>query len=258
MKIVIIGGTGRIGSKLVAELSSQGHDAVAASPRLGVNTITGEGVAAALEGASVVVDVSNSPAYDYDTALEFFKNSTRNLSAAEEAAGVGHHVALSVVGARRLPEVGYYRAKSAQEALVEASSVPHSIVYATQLYEFVKDIVQSATEGNTVRVAPVLFQPIAADDVAKATGRVAVASPINGGVEVAGPERSQLEAFIRRALRAWNDPRTVVSDAQAPFYGATLTGDKLDALVPSGEAMFGEISFDDWLDQSNAARRAAA
>ena len=258
MKIVIIGGTGHIGAKLVANLSGQGHESVAASPSLGVNTITGEGLAGALEGASVVVDVSNSPSFDYAAALEFFETSTRNLLAAEEAAGVGHHVALSVVGAKRLPDVGYYRAKSAQEALVEASPIPHSIVHATQLYEFVKAIVQDATDGNTVRVAPALFQPIAADDVAKATGQVAVDSPINGIVEIAGPEQSQLDVFIRRALHAWNDPREVVIDPQARFFGARLSEDTLDALVPRGDAILGETRFDDWLRRPAAAERKAA
>jgi uncharacterized protein YbjT (DUF2867 family) len=255
MKIVIIGGTGRVGSKLVANLSSQGHEAVAASPRLGVNTITGEGLAAALDGASVVVDVSNSPSFDYDTALEFFETSTRNLRAAEEAARVGHHVALSVVGTERLSEIGYFRAKGAQEALVEASSIPYTLVHATQLFEFIKDIVDDATDGNAVRVAPVLFQPVAADDVAKATGRVSVGSPVNGIVEVAGPEQSQLDAFIRRALRAWNDPREVVIDPQARYFGAVL-GER--TLVPGDGAILGETRFDDWQSQSTATKRAAA
>jgi uncharacterized protein YbjT (DUF2867 family) len=255
MKIVIIGGTGRVGSKLVANLSSQGHEAVAASPRLGVNTITGEGLAAALDGASVVVDVSNSPSFDYDTALEFFETSTRNLRAAEEAARVGHHVALSVVGTERLSEIGYFRAKVAQEALVEASSIPYTLVHATQLFEFIKDIVDDATDGNAVRVAPVLFQPVAADDVAKTTGRVSVGSPVNGIVEVAGPEQSQLDAFIRRALRAWNDPREVVIDPQARYFGAVL-GER--TLVPGDGAILGETRFDDWQSQSTATKRAAA
>jgi uncharacterized protein YbjT (DUF2867 family) len=222
---------------------------------LGVNTITGEGLAAALDGASVVVDVSNSPSFDYDTALEFFETSTRNLRAAEEAARVGHHVALSVVGTERLSEIGYFRAKVAQEALVEASSIPYTLVHATQLFEFIKDIVDDATDGNAVRVAPVLFQPVAADDVAKATGRVSVGSPVNGIVEVAGPEQSQLDAFVRRALRAWNDPREVVIDPQARYFGAVL-GER--TLVPGDGAILGETRFDDWLSQSTATKRAAA
>jgi len=174
MKIVVIGGTGLIGSKLVAWLLEQGHEAVPASPSLGVNTITGEGVAAAMEGASVVVDVSNSPSFEYGAALEFFQTSTRNLQAAEVAAGVGHHVALSVVGTDRLTESGYFRAKIAQEELIKASSIPYSIVHATQFFEFVKNIADAATDGNTVRLAPVLFQPMASDDVATAVGRIAV------------------------------------------------------------------------------------
>ena len=258
MKIVIIGGTGHIGSKLVADLRRQGHEAVAASPSLGVNTITGQGLAGALDGASVVVDVSNSPSFDYAPAMGFFETSTRNLLAAEEAAGVGHHVALSVVGTERLAEVGYYRAKSAQKALVEASSIPHSVVLATQLFEFVRNIVDDATEGNTVRLAPVLFQPVAADDVARATGRVAVESPLNGVVEVAGPEESQLDVFVRRALNAWNDPREVLIDPQARFFGASLSEDSLDALVPRGHAIIGEIRFDDWLLESAPPQRKAA
>jgi len=257
MKIVVMGGTGRIGQKLVADLSAQGHEAVAASPRLGVNAVTGEGLSAALEGASVVVDVSNSPKFDYETALEFFEASTRNLLAAEEAADVGHHVALSVVGSERLAEVGYYRAKNAQQALVEASSIPHSIVHATQLYEFIKGIVDDAADGSTVRVAPVLLQPVAAEDVARATSRVAMDPPLNGVVEVAGPERSGLDVFVRRALHAWNDRREVMTDPRAPFFGATLSEDKLDALVPSGQAILGEIRFDDWLRQSAAAQKKA-
>src|SRR5256886_10563406 len=186
MKIVVIGGTGLIGSKLVTTLNEQGHEAVAASPSRGVNTITGEGVAAALSGASVVVDVSNSPSFEYEAALEFFQTSTRNLQAAETAARVGHHVALSVVGTERLLESGYFRAKIAQEALIKASSVPYTIVHATQFFEFVKSIADAATDGNTVRVAPVLIQPMAADDVAKALGRIAVGTSVNGIVEVAG------------------------------------------------------------------------
>lgn len=203
MRIVVIGGSGHVGSSLVANLSGQGHEAVAASPRMGVNTITGEGLAGALEGASVVVDVSNSPSFDYAPALEFFETSTRNLLAAEETAGVGHHVASSVVGTERLSEIGYFRAKIAQEALVKTSSIPYSVIYATQLFEFMRNIVEDATDGKTVRVAPVLFQPIAADDVAKVAGQVSVESAVNGIVEVAGPEQSRLEVFVRRALRAW-------------------------------------------------------
>jgi uncharacterized protein YbjT (DUF2867 family) len=258
MKIVVIGGTGRVGSKVVADLSGQGHEALAASPRRGVNSITGEGLAEALDGAAVVVDVSNSPSFDYAPALEFFETSTRNLLKAEEAAGVGHHVALSIVGIGRLPEVGYYRAKVAQEELIEASSIPHSIVHATQLFEFTKGVVDDAADGNTVRLVPALFQPVAAADVARATSHVSTGSPVNGIVEVAGPERSRLDVFIRRALRVWNDPREVLTDPDALFFGARLGADKLDALVPRGEAIIGEVRFDDWLGESADARREAA
>ena len=198
MKIVVIGGTGLIGSKLVTELSEHGHEAIAASPSLGVNTITGEGLAEALDGASVVVDVSNSPSFEYAAALEFFETSTRNLRAAEEAAGVGHHVALSVVGTERLSESGYFRAKIAQEALIKASPIPYSIVHATQFFESIKKIAEDATYGNTIVMAPVLSRPVAADDVAKAVGRVAMGAPVNGIVEVAGPEQFTFDMLIRR------------------------------------------------------------
>src|SRR5437764_12321421 len=205
MKIVIIGGTGLIGSKLVTKLNEQGHEAVAASPSRGVNTITGEGVAAAMDGASVVVDVSNSPSFEYRAALEFFRTSSRNLLAAEAAAGVGHHVALSVVGTDRLAESGYFRAKIAQEELIKDSSIPYSIVHATQFFEFVKSIADAATDGKTVRLPPALIQPMAADDVASGVARVAVAAPVNGIVEIAGPEQFPLDELVRGVLKADND-----------------------------------------------------
>ena len=254
MKIVVIGGTGLIGSKLVTKLSEHGHEAVPAAPSLGVNTITGEGLAAALDGASVVVDVSNSPSFEYAAALEFFETSTRNLRAAEEAAGVGHHVALSVVGTDSLSESGYFRAKIAQEALIKVSPIPYSIVHATQFFEFIKSIIDSATDGNTVRLAPVLFQPMAADDVAKAVSRVSVGSPVNGIVEVAGPEQFHLDSLIRRVLSARNDPREVLADAQARYFGAVLSE---RTLVPGDGAILGETRFDDWLSQSTTAEPAA-
>src|SRR5437773_4766025 len=218
MKIVIIGGTGLIGSKLVTKLNEQGHEAVAASPSRGVNTITGEGVAAAMDGASVVVDVSNSPSFEYRAALDFFQTSTRNLQAQEKAAGVGHHVALSVVGTERLSESGYFRAKIAQEQLIRDSSIPYSIVHATQFFEFIKSIAAAATDGDVVRLAPVRIQPMAADDVARAVGRVAVGAPANRIVEVAGPEQFRLDELIRRGLTARNDPRTVVADPHARYF----------------------------------------
>jgi uncharacterized protein YbjT (DUF2867 family) len=193
MKLVVIGGSGLIGSKLVTKLRDQGHEAVAASPASGVNTLTGEGVADALQGADVVVDVSNSPSFEAAAVLEFFETSTRNLLEAEAATGVGHHVALSIVGTDRLPDSGYMRAKIAQEKLIEGSSIPYSIVHATQFFEFVGRIADQATDGDTVRLPPVGFQPIAADDVASAVGRVAVGEPLNGGVEVAGPERFRFD-----------------------------------------------------------------
>jgi uncharacterized protein YbjT (DUF2867 family) len=255
MKIVVIGGTGLIGSKLVTWLREHGHEAVAASPSVGVNTITGEGVAAAMEGASVVVDVSNSPSFDYGAALEFFQTSTRNLEAAEVAAGVGHHVALSVVGTDRLAESGYFRAKIAQEALIRASSIPYSIVHATQFFEFIKSIADDATDGNTVRLAPVLFQPIASDDVAKAVGRTAVGPPVNGVIEVGGPEQVRLDGLIRHFLRSRDDPREVVADPEALYFGAVLSE---RTLVPEEDAMFGETRFDDWLSRLANGKHVAA
>lgn len=244
MKIVVIGGTGLIGSKLVADLNEHGHEAVAASPSLGVNTITGEGLTAALDGASVVVDVSNSPSFEYAAALQFFETSTRNLRAAEEAAGVGHHVALSVVGTELMSESGYFRAKIAQEALIKASSIPYTIVHATQFFEFIKGIADAATDGTTIRVAPVLIQPTAADDVAKAVGLVSVGAPVNGIVEVAGPEQFLLDSLIRRFLSARHDPREVLADPQARYFGAALDE---RTLVPGDGAILGETRLDDWL-----------
>jgi len=255
MKIVVIGGTGLIGSKLVAWLLEQGHEAVPASPSLGVNTITGEGVAAAMEGASVVVDVSNSPSFEYGAALEFFQTSTRNLQAAEVAAGVGHHVALSVVGTDRLAESGYFQAKIAQEALIRASSIPYSIVHATQFFEFIKSIADDATDGKTVRLAPVLFQPMASDDVAKAVGRTAVGAPVDGVIEVGGPEQFRLDELIRRFLGSRDDPREVVADPEALYFGAVLSE---RTLVPEEGAMFGEIRFDDWRNRFATGKQVAA
>jgi len=255
MKIVVIGGTGLIGSKVVNKLNQQGHEAVAASPSRGVNTITGEGVAAAMEGASVVVDVSNSPSFEYGAALEFFQTSTRNLQAAEATAGVGHHVALSVVGTDRLTESGYFRAKIAQEALIKASSIPYSIVRATQFFEFIKSIADGATDGNTIRLAPVLFQPVASDDVATAVARTAVGAPVNGVIEVGGPEQFRFDELMRHFLASRNDPRQVVADPEALYFGAVLAE---RTLVPEEDAMIGETRLDDWLSQSATGKEVTA
>jgi uncharacterized protein YbjT (DUF2867 family) len=251
MKIVVIGGTGLIGSKLVTDLDEQGHEAVAASPDSGVDTLTGAGLAEALAGAAVVVDVSNSPSFEDAAVLEFFETSTRNVLAAEAAAGVGHHVALSVVGTERLSESGYFRAKIAQEQLIRAGSIPYSIVHATQFFEFVKSIAAAATDGDTVRLAPVLIQPMAADDVARAVGCVAVGSPVNGIVEVAGPEQFRLDELVRRGLSAQHDPREVIADPHARYFGAEL-GER--TLVPGDAARRGETRFEDWLGQPAMAR----
>ncbi|MFE7837015.1 SDR family oxidoreductase [Streptomyces sp. NPDC057474] len=246
MKVVVIGGTGLIGSKLVGKLSEHGHEAVAAAPNTGVNTLTGEGLAEVLEGASVVVDVSNSPSFADDAVMDFFRTSTTNLLKAETEAGVTHHVALSVVGTDRLQESGYFRAKQAQEELIQASGIPYSIVHATQFFEFMKGIADMSTEGDTVRLAPVKIQPIYSDDVAAAVGRTAVGSPVNGVVEVAGPDVFQLDELIRKGLAAKGDPRTVVTDPQAPYSGAQV---QETTLVPGPDAHIAETRFADWLAQ---------
>ena len=251
MKIVVIGGTGLIGSKVVSKLNAHGHEAVAASPDTGVNTLTGEGLAAALEGAQVVVDVSNSPSFEDAAVLEFFEKSTGNLLAAEAAAGVGHHVALSVVGTQRMADKGYFRAKSVQETLIRGFSVPYSIVHATQFYEFLKSIAALATDGETVRLPPVLFQPIAAEDVATAVARTAAGAPVNGIVEVGGPEQFRMDELIRQALKARNDPREVITDPSARYFGDYKVDDS--TLVPAEGAMLGEVRFQDWLEQQLAA-----
>src|SRR5438093_2292193 len=247
MKIVIIGGSGLIGSKVATGRREQGHQAVPASPDSGVNTLTGQGVAAALNSADVVVDVSNSPSFEGAAVLKFFETSTTNLLAAEAAAGVGHHVALSIVGSDRVSDSGYLRAKVAQEKLIRNSSIPYSIVRATQFFEFFKRIADEATDGNTVRIAPVLFQPIAADDVAKAVSRVAVSAPVNGIVEIAGPQQFRFDEFIRLSMRARQDPRVVAADPQARYFGTEL-GER--TLVPGADATLGDIRFEDWLAQS--------
>ena len=246
MKIVVIGGSGLIGSKLVTKLREQGHEAVAASPASGVNTITGEGLAEVLKGARVVVDVSNSPSFEEEAATTFFKTSASNLLTSEAATGVGHHVALSVVGTERLSESGYFRAKLAQEQLIKESSIPYSIVRATQFFEFVKNIADASADGDKVRLPHALIQPMAADDVAGAVGRVATGSPLNGTVEVAGPERFHFDELIRRSLGARNDPREVGSDPRAGYFGAELSE---RTLVPGDDAQLGETRFDDWLSR---------
>jgi uncharacterized protein YbjT (DUF2867 family) len=246
MKLVIIGGTGLIGSKLVTRLREGGHDAVAAAPNTGVNTLTGEGLADVLRGASVVVDVSNSPSFEEAAVMDFFTTSTRNLLEYGAAAGVTHHVALSVVGTGRVPDSPYLRAKNAQETLIKRGAIPYSIVHATQFFEFVKRIADDATVGTTVRVPPVLLQPMAADDVAKALGRIAVAAPVNGTVEVAGPQQFRFDDLIRQGLAARNDPREIVVDPHARYFGAELAE---RSLVPAGDAQLGEMRFQDWLAQ---------
>jgi uncharacterized protein YbjT (DUF2867 family) len=243
MKIVIIGGTGLIGSKLVAKLREHGHETVAASPNTGVNAFTREGLHEALVGASVVIDVSNSPSFADAAVMEFFETSTRNLLAAEATAGVGHHIALSVVGTERLPESGYFRAKIAQEKLIEKSSIPYSIVHSTQFFEFARSIADDATDGGKVRMAPVLFQPIAGDEVAQAVGRVSVGSPLNGRVEVAGPEQFRMDQFFRDTLAAWDDPREVITDPHARYFGSEL---RERSLVPGEGAVLGEVKYSEW------------
>jgi uncharacterized protein YbjT (DUF2867 family) len=246
MKLVIIGGTGLIGSKLVTRLREHGHEAVPASPDTGVNTLTGEGLAEVLQGASVVVDVSNSPSFEDAAVMKFFTTSTRNLLEAAGAAGVTHYVALSVVGTERLSDSGYFCAKAAQEQLIRGSSVPYSIVHATQFFEFVKRIADDATVGATVRLPPVLIQPMAADDVAKAVGRIAVGAPLNGTVEVAGPQQFRFDELIRQGLGARNDPREVVVDPHARYFGAEVAE---RSLIPADDARLGEIRFQEWLGQ---------
>jgi uncharacterized protein YbjT (DUF2867 family) len=244
MKIVVIGGSGLVGSKLVNKLRGQGNELVAASPNSGVNTITGAGLAEALAGAQVVVDVANSPSFEDRAVLEFFETSGRNLLAAEATAGVGHHVALSIVGADRLPDSGYLRAKLAQERLIKASKIPYTIVRSTQFFEFMGGIAQSATSGQTVRLSPALLQPIASDDVVAALAEVALAAPANGTIEIAGPERLSLDALVRRFLSASKDARQVVADIHAQYFGTELDD---GSLTPGDKARLGRTRFEDWL-----------
>jgi uncharacterized protein YbjT (DUF2867 family) len=251
MKIVVIGGTGLIGSKLVAKLDEQGHETVPAAPNTGVNTLTGEGLPEVLEGAQVVVDVSNAPDWDDDAVMNFFQTSSRNLLAAEATAGVEHHVALSVVGTQRLTESGYFRAKDAQEKLIQGSSIPYTIVHATQFFEFIQSIADNATDGNAVRLPPALIQPMAADDVATEVGRVAVGPPVNGIVEVGGPDVFRLDELIRGRLKAEGDPREVVTDPQAQYFGIT-PGER--TLLPGADARIAATHYENWLEHHAAAR----
>jgi uncharacterized protein YbjT (DUF2867 family) len=247
MKIVVIGGTGLIGSRCVAILRQRGHEVVAASPKNGVDSITGQGLEQAMSGAQVVIDLANSPSFEDKAALEFFETSGRNLLAAEEAAGVRHHIALSIVGTDRSPDNGYFRAKVAQEKLVESSGIPYTIVRSTQFLEFLGGIASSSVDGGRVRLSPGQFQPIAADDVASIVADVALARPRSGVVEIAGPERAPFSEIVARYLKAVGDPREVVSDPEARFYGGRV---EERSLVPLGDARLGRIGLDEWLRRS--------
>ena len=247
MKIVVIGGSGLIGTKLVNNLRQRGHEAVAASPASGVDTITGEGLAKALEGAKVVVDVANSPSFEDTAVLRFFETSGRNLLAAEVAAGVGHHVALSVVGTDRLLDSGYFRAKMAQEDLIKASTVPYTILRSTQFFEFVRGIAQSGTDGQTVRLSPALVQPVVSDDVAAALADIVLGAPVNGTIELAGPERLPLNELVRRPLSATHDARQVITDVHARYFGAELDD---RSLTPGDDPRITPTRFEDWLSRS--------
>jgi uncharacterized protein YbjT (DUF2867 family) len=254
MKVVVIGGTGLIGAKLVNVLRERGHETIPAAPNTGVNTLTGEGLTEVLKGASTVVDVSNAPSWEDTAVLNFFTTSTRNLLTYEEAAGVGHHVALSVVGTDQLSESGYFRAKIAQEELIKESSKPYSIVHATQFFEFLKGLADISMIDGKVHLAPVLFQPMAADDVATAVGKIALGPPINGIIEIGGPERFRLDELVRRRLATLKDPREVISDPKALYSGAKVSE---TTLLPGNTARLGETRFETWLTQSAATARAA-
>lgn len=250
MKIVVIGGSGLIGTKVVKRLTEQGNNVLAASPRTGVDATTGRGLADALARAEVVVDVSNSPSFDDAPVLAFFESSGRNLTRVEKDAGVRHHVALSVVGTDRLPDSGYLRAKLAQERLIKASGIPYTIIRATQFFEFLGGIAAAGMEGSHVRVSNASFQPIAADDVAKAVSEAALSSPVNNVIEIAGPERLPMNEMVARYLKATNDPRDVVGDPQARYFGTRLDD---RSLVPAGNAQLGTIRLEDWLRKPKAA-----
>jgi uncharacterized protein YbjT (DUF2867 family) len=247
MKIVVIGGTGLIGSKVVSDLRGKGHEVLAASPNTGVNTITGEGLAAALAGAQVVIDLANSPDFADAAVMEFFRTSGRNLLAAEAVAGVRHHIALSVVGTDRLPHSGYLRAKVAQEELIKASRIPYTIIRSTQFFEFLGGIAQSSTDGETVRLSPAHVQPVASDDVAALVARTATAAPLNGIIELAGPERIGLDEIVRRYLRSRNDPRKVVADIHARYFGTELDD---RSLTPGAGPQIGTTTFEAWLSRA--------
>ena len=249
MKIVVIGGSGLIGSKLVDRLRDDGHDVVSASPNAGVNTVTGEGLAEALVGARVVVDVANSPSFDDRAALDFFERSGRNLLAAEAAAGIKHHLALSVVGTDRLLESGYFRAKMAQEKLIKGSGIPYTILHSTQFFEFINSIAKSGADDDVIRLSPARVQPIASDDVVAALADLAVGPPVNGIVEVAGPESFPLDQFARTALAAINDHRQVIADVHARYFGALLND---DTLLPAENPRFAPTTFNDWLSHTLA------
>ena len=249
MKIMVIGGTGLIGSKVVEKLKQKGHEAIAAAPNTGVNTITGEGLKEAMAGAQVVIDLENSPSFEDKAVLEFFETAGRNLLAAETAAGVRHHVALSIVGTDR-SDNGYFRAKVAQEKLIETSGIPYTIIRSTQFLEFLGGIAASSADGNIVKLSPGLFQPIAADDVAAIVADVALAAPRNGIIDIAGPERAPFNEFVARYLKALGDPREVVRDPEARYFGGRV---EERSLVPLGEARLGRIAFDEWLSRSRAA-----
>jgi uncharacterized protein YbjT (DUF2867 family) len=247
MKIVVIGGTGLIGSKLVDLLRKRGNDVIAAAPNTGVNTITGDGLAEALTGADVVVDVANSPSFEDAAVMEFFQASTRNLIAAEKAAGVKQHVVLSIVGARRMPQSGYMRAKVAQEDLIKSSGVPYSILLSTQFFEFIERVVQGTLDGDVYRLSPALMQPIASDEVVAALADVTLGAPLNGAVEVGGPEAIPLDELGREVLSAKQDPRRIIADARAQYFGTELND---QSLIPGPGARLGTLTFGDWLRQS--------
>ena len=248
MKITVIGGSGLIGSKVVSRLRQKEHEVVAASPNSGVNTLTGEGLAEALAGARVVVDLANSPSFEDEAAMHFFMTAGRNLLAAEGAAGTAHHVALSVVGTERLQAMGYFRAKLAQENLIKASGIPYTIVRSTQFFEFTAAIAQSGTVGQKAHLSPALFQPIAADDVADAVADVALGAPVNGTIEIAGPDRMPIDELVRRFLSATHDPRTVIADAHAGYFGIAVND---QSLTPGENPRIGAIRFEDWLSRTS-------
>lgn len=252
MKIVIIGGTGLIGSKTVERLRARGHDVLAASPNNGVNSLTGEGLAEALAGAEVVIDLANSPSFEDEAVLAFFRTAGRNLLAAETAAGVKHHIALSVVGAERLPDSGYLRAKLVQEKLIKESGIPYTIVHSTQFFEFLGGIAQSATVGDTVTLPSAYFQPIASDDVADIMAEVALSGPINGVVEIAGPEPVRMSDLVARFLKATGDPRRVIADPHARYFGTEIDD---RSLVPGDSPRIGAIRFEEWFSRWSPPRR---